>query len=151
MEITPSGTSLERRTAWIQIRPDILWSLNWVKTVQLNRFLQAKQSTQVQITKSLCINGDDSIGDITRASKGLDPDHARHFMEPELGPNRSAESFLASKNNQRIKVNLILFYFYNIALVRWPPCELNISVLQQQQNLGRRFGASEMHLSPPVA
>ena len=67
------------------------------QTVQLNRFLQAKQSTQVQITKSLCINGDNSIGDITRASKGLDPDHARHFMEPELGPNRSAESFFASK------------------------------------------------------
>ena len=62
-------------------------------------FLQAKQLTQVQITKSLCINGDNSIGDITRASKGLDQDQARHFMEPELGPNRSAESFLASKNN----------------------------------------------------
>ena len=24
-------------------------------------------------------------------------------------------------------------------------------VLQQQQNLGRRFGTSKMHLSPPVA
>ena len=90
MKITPSGTSLERRTAWIQIRPDILWSLIWVQTVQLNRFLQAKQSTQVQITKSLCINGGNSIGDITRASNGLDPDQARHFVEPDLGPNSSA-------------------------------------------------------------
>ena len=145
MEITPSGTSPERRTAWIQIRPDILWSLNWVKTVQLNRFLQAKQSTQVQITKCLCImeitplgtllerrkawiqirpdilwslnwvltvqlnrflqeqtinsgpdnqklsiNGDYSIGDIIRASNGLDPDQARHFVEPDLVSNRSA-------------------------------------------------------------
>ena len=42
MEITPLGTLLERRKAWIQIRPDILWSLKWVQTVQLNRFLQAK-------------------------------------------------------------------------------------------------------------
>ena len=25
------------------------------------------------------------------------------------------------------------------------------SVIQQQQNLGRRFGTSKMHLSPPVA
>ena len=90
MKITPSGTSLERRTAWIQIRPDILWSLIWVQTAQLNRFLQAKQSTQVQITKSLCINGGNYIGDITRASTGLDPDQARHFVEPDLGPNISA-------------------------------------------------------------
>ena len=27
----------------------------------------------------------------------------------------------------------------------------NFFVLQQQQNLGRRFGTSKMHLSPPVA
>ena len=27
------------------------------------------------------------------------------------------------------------------------PCELNIFVLQQQQNLGQRFGTSKMHLS----
>ena len=26
-----------------------------------------------------------------------------------------------------------------------------VLVLQQQQNLGRRFGTSKMHLSPPVA
>ena len=31
-------------------------------------------------------------------------------------------------------------------LVRWPPCKLNIVL--QQQNLGRRFGTSKMHLSP---
>ena len=30
-----------------------------------------------------------------------------------------------------------------------PPCELNIFVLQQQQNLGRRFDTSKMHISPP--
>ena len=29
--------------------------------------------------------------------------------------------------------------------------ELHAIVLQQQQNLGRRFGTSKMHLSPPVA
>ena len=62
MEVTPFGTSLERRAAWIQIRPDILWDLIWVQTVHLNRFLEAKQSTQFQITKSLCIKGDNSIG-----------------------------------------------------------------------------------------
>ena len=38
-----------------------------------------------------------------------------------------------------------------VAIVRKPPCELNIFLLQQQQNLGRRFGTSKMHLSPPVA
>ena len=38
-----------------------------------------------------------------------------------------------------------------IAIVRKPPCELNMFVLQQQQNLRRRFGTSKMHLSPPVA
>ena len=31
------------------------------------------------------------------------------------------------------------------------PCELNIIVLQQQRNIGRRFGTSKMHLSPSVA
>ena len=36
-----------------------------------------------------------------------------------------------------------------MAIVSNPPCEHNIFVLQQQQNLGRRFGASGMHLSPP--
>ena len=36
-------------------------------------------------------------------------------------------------------------------LYSWPPCELPFLVLQQQQNLGRRFGTSKMHLSPPVA
>ena len=96
MEITPSGTSVERRTAWIQIRPDILWSLIWVQTVQLKRFLQAKQSTQVHVTKSLCINGDNTIRDITRALNGLDPDQARHFVEPDLDPNSSFKPFLAS-------------------------------------------------------
>ena len=35
------------------------------------------------------------------------------------------------------------------AIVRRFPCELNISVLQQQQNLGRRFGTSKIHFSPP--
>ena len=90
MEVTPLGTSLERRAAWIQIRPDILWGLIWVQTVHLNRFLQAKQSTQVQMTKYLCINGDNSIGDITRASNGLDPDQARHLVESDLGPNGPA-------------------------------------------------------------
>ena len=34
-----------------------------------------------------------------------------------------------------------------IAKVRNPPCEINIFVLQQQQNLGGRFGTSKMHLS----
>ena len=34
-------------------------------------------------------------------------------------------------------------------MVRNPPRELNFFVLQQQQNLGRRFGTSKMHLSPP--
>ena len=96
MEITPSGTSLESRTAWIQIRPDILWSPIWFQTVQLKRFLQAKQSSQVHVTKSLCINGDNTIRDITRALNGLDPDQARHFMEPDLDPNSSVKPFLAS-------------------------------------------------------
>ena len=82
MEVTPLETSPERRAAWIQIRPDILWSLIWVQTIHLNRFLQAIQSTQVQITKSSCINGDNSVGDITRASNGLDPDQARYFVKP---------------------------------------------------------------------
>ena len=30
-------------------------------------------------------------------------------------------------------------------------CIRTFLVLQQQQNLGRRFGTSKMHLSPPVA
>ena len=38
-----------------------------------------------------------------------------------------------------------------IAIVRNPPCELNIFVLQQQQNLGRRFGTGKMHFGLPVA
>ena len=67
--------------------------------VQLSRFLQAKQSTQVQINKSLCINGDDSIKDITRALNGLDPDQAKHFVEPDLGPNRSVKPFLQAKQS----------------------------------------------------
>ena len=70
MEITPLGTSIERRTAWIQIGPDILWSLIWVQTVQLN---SCKLNNQL---RSRYINGDNTIGDISRASKGLDPDQA---------------------------------------------------------------------------
>ena len=38
-----------------------------------------------------------------------------------------------------------------IAIVRNPPCELNFFVLQQQQNLGCRFGTGKMHLGLPVA
>ena len=38
-----------------------------------------------------------------------------------------------------------------LAGCRKPPCELSICVLQQQQNLGRRFGTGKMHLSPQVA
>ena len=30
-------------------------------------------------------------------------------------------------------------------------CELNIFVLQQQQNLGQRFGSSKIYLSLPVS
>ena len=30
-------------------------------------------------------------------------------------------------------------------------CQILKVLLQQQQNLGRRFGTSKMHLSPPVA
>ena len=36
-------------------------------------------------------------------------------------------------------------------LVRKTPFELNNFVFYQQQNLGQRFGTSEMHLSPLVA
>ena len=42
-------------------------------------------------------------------------------------------------------------------MVRKPSCKLNISVLQQQQNLGRRFGTSTVNCikapppPPPVA
>ena len=35
----------------------------------------------------------------------------------------------------------------HIALVRKPPCELNIFFVLTQQNLGRRFNASKMHFS----
>ena len=90
MEITPLGTLLERRTAWIQIRPDILWSPNWVKNVQLNRFLQATTIISGPDNQKLSINGDNSIGDIIRASNGLDLDQARHFVEPDLVSNCSA-------------------------------------------------------------
>ena len=38
-----------------------------------------------------------------------------------------------------------------MALVRNPPCWLNIFVLQQQQNRGRRFSTCKMHLSSPAA
>ena len=39
-----------------------------------------------------------------------------------------------------------------MAIVRNPQCELNIFfVFQQQQNLGRRFGNSKLHLIPIVA
>ena len=34
---------------------------------------------------------------------------------------------------------------------RQPPCVLKIFMPQQQQNLGRKFGTSKMHVSPPVA
>ena len=42
--------------------------------------------------------------------------------------------------------NVSLLWY--IAIVRNPSFELNMFVLQQQQNLGRRFGTSKMHLSP---
>ena len=40
--------------------------------------------------QKLSINGGNSIGDIIRASNGLDPDQARHFVELDLVSNRSA-------------------------------------------------------------
>ena len=69
---------------------DILWSLSWVQTVQLNRFLQAKTIISGPDNQKLSINGDNSIGDIIRASNGLDPDQARHFVEPGPVSYRSA-------------------------------------------------------------
>ena len=42
----------------------------------------------------------------------------------------------------------ITWNIYNKWILLNPPCELNIFVLQQQQNLERRFGTSKMHLSP---
>ena len=36
-------------------------------------------------------------------------------------------------------------------MIRKRPCELNIFVLQEQQNLGRKFGTCEMHLSQQLA
>ena len=48
---------------------------------------------------------------------------------------------------------LIWLYFslwWSIANVWNPPCELSIFVLQQLENLRRRFGTIKMHLSPPV-
>ena len=41
--------------------------------------------------------------------------------------------------------NVIKWLLGYHAIVRKPPCELNVFVLQQQQNLGRRFGTSKMH------
>ena len=38
-----------------------------------------------------------------------------------------------------------------ISIVGNPPCELNIFVLQQPQNLGQRCGTSKIHFSPLVA
>ena len=52
-----------------------------------------------------------------------------------------------------IKVSLfdyIVSLWWCIEIVRNPSCELNIFVLQQAQNLGRRFGTSKMHLSPTL-
>ena len=38
--------------------------------------------------------------------------------------------------------------YYGLGSLK-PPCELNIFVLHQQQNLERTFGTSKMHLTPP--
>ena len=48
---------------------------------------------------------------------------------------------------------IMVFQFIRVFLhdVRRPPCELNNFVLQQQQNPGRRFGTSKMHLDLLVA
>ena len=45
-------------------------------------------------------------------------------------------------------MNTLMRIIAYITKVRNPPCKLNSLVLQQQQNLGRRFGTSKMHLSP---
>ena len=39
--------------------------------------------------------------------------------------------------------------FPNLTSIEIPPCERNTLVLQQQQNLWRRFVTCKMHLSPP--
>ena len=51
-----------------------------------------------------------------------------------------------------ILIMTLVLFFMNISafhLARNP--SQNFLVLQQQQNLGRRFGTSKIHLSPPVA
>ena len=50
-----------------------------------------------------------------------------------------------------ITCSILFLAPFHSMLYSWPPCELPFLVLQQQQNLGRRFGTSKMHLSPPVA
>ena len=45
----------------------------------------------------------------------------------------------------------VVSLWWYIAIVRNPSCELNILCASQQQNIGRRFGASKMHFWPPVA
>ena len=45
-------------------------------------------------------------------------------------------------------MNTLMRIIAYITKVRNPPCKLNSLVLQQQQNLGRRFGTSKMYLSP---
>ena len=43
------------------------------------------------------------------------------------------------------------FLTLNFFKVMKPTCQLNNFLFQQQQNLGQRFSARKMHLSPPVA
>ena len=48
-----------------------------------------------------------------------------------------------------VALALIICESWYIAIVRKPPCELNVFLLQQQHNLVRTFGTSKMHLTPP--
>ena len=94
------GMPSECQTVWTQIRPDILSGLIWVQTV----FKGYQQTTLVGNFQNhffLKISFRNTI----RVSSSLDSDQARHFIEPDMGPNCLQRLSADNTSRQRVKTN----------------------------------------------
>ena len=87
-----SGIPSECQTVWIQIRPDKTSGLIWVQTVckgyqQMTTVTTSRERVKIVygfLKKKKKIQK--AFRNTIRVSNSLDPDQARHFVGPDLGP-----------------------------------------------------------------
>ena len=73
-----------------------------------------------------------SFRNTIRVSKSLDPDQARHFVGPDLGPNFLQILLADNTSRQRVTAGVVLIFFF---LVKFEICHFPIGILGQVWNL----------------